>query len=71
MNRYPAWKYILIVVLVVIGLIYAMPNLYGDDPALQITSSRGAEISEVTVLQVEIALEEANIKPVNIDGKVC
>ena len=67
MNRYPAWKYILIVVLVVIGLIYAMPNLYGDDPALQITSSRGAEISEVTVLQVEIALEEANIKPVNIE----
>ena len=67
MNRYPAWKYILIVILVVIGIIYALPNLYGDDPALQITSSRGAEISEVTELQVEIALDEANIKPVNIE----
>ena len=67
MNRYPAWKYILIVVLVVIGIIYAMPNLYGDDPALQITSSRGVEISEVTELEVEIALEGANIKPVSIE----
>jgi len=67
MNRYPSWKYILIALLVVIGVIYALPNLYGDDPALQISSSRGAEISEVTELQVDIALEEANIKPIAIE----
>ena len=64
MNRYPSWKYILIALLIVTGVIYAMPNLYGDDPALQISSSRGAEISEITVLQIEIALEEANIKSI-------
>jgi preprotein translocase subunit SecD len=61
MNRYPAWKYILIATIVVMSFIYALPNLYGSDPALQISSSRGAEISELTELSVITALEEAGI----------
>ncbi len=40
MNRYPLWKYILIVALLVFGLIYALPNLYADLPALQISSTQ-------------------------------
>ena len=67
MNRYAAWKYILIAMIVVIGFIYALPNLYGSDPALQISSSRGAEISELTEIQVQIALDEAGIKPGSIE----
>ncbi len=54
-NRYPLWKYLLIVFLLVIGAIYALPNLYGDDPALQISANRMAEINTDTrdkVLQV-------------------
>lgn len=63
MNRYPSWKYALIVIITLIGIIYALPNIYGSDPALQISSSHGAEISELTELQVSTALDEANIKP--------
>ncbi len=41
MNQYPPWKYILILMIIVIGTIYALPNLYGEDPAIQVTSARG------------------------------
>ena len=47
-NRYPLWKYLLIVFLLVIGVVYALPNLYGDDPALQISANRMAEINADT-----------------------
>ena len=67
MNRYAAWKYILILVIIVISVVYALPNLYGSDPALQITSSRGTEINELTELQVNAALTTANIKPTRTD----
>jgi preprotein translocase subunit SecD len=63
MNRYPLWKYILIAIVIVTGVIYSLPNIYGSDPALQISSSRGAEISELTELQVQIAFDEEGIKP--------
>ena len=63
MNRYPVWKYVLIAIIVIIGIIYAFPNIYGSDPALQISSSRGTEISELTELQVQIAFDEVGIKP--------
>ena len=41
MNQYPAWKNLLIIIILIVGTIYALPNMYGDDPALQITSARG------------------------------
>ncbi len=62
MNRYPLWKYLLIVILLAIGLIYALPNLYGKSPALQISATRGGEISELTEFQVTSALDEAGIE---------
>ncbi|MDI5754439.1 hypothetical protein MJL79_29470, partial [Salmonella enterica subsp. enterica serovar Montevideo] len=40
-NRYPLWKYIMLVVVIIVGLLYALPNLYGEDPAVQITGVRG------------------------------
>jgi preprotein translocase subunit SecD len=61
MNRYPAWKYILIFVILVVSVIYALPNLYGKDPALQISATRTAEISELTQFQIEDGLKKANI----------
>ena len=62
MNRYPLWKYLLILTLIAFGVIYALPNLYGKAPALQISATRSAEISELTEFQVSNALEEASIK---------
>ena len=46
MNQYPAWKYVLILLLVALGALYALPNLYGEDPAVQVTSTRGFELSD-------------------------
>ncbi len=40
-NRYPLWKYFIIAVALMVGLLYALPNLYGEDPALQITTDQG------------------------------
>ena len=63
MNRYPSWKYVLILVVILVGVVYALPNLYGSDPALQISSARGLDITQQTAeLQAEIALEEAGIE---------
>ncbi len=55
MNQYPAWKYLLIVLILVIGTLYALPNLFGEDPALQITSARGFTIP----LDLEANIEDA------------
>ncbi len=62
MNRYPIWKYLLIVIVIAVGIIYALPNLYGKHPALQISATRGGEVSELTEFQVSTALEEAAIE---------
>ena len=67
MNRYSIWKYLLILFIVVIGSIYALPNIYGKDPSLQVSASRAAEISELTEILVSSALDEASISAKSID----
>ena len=52
MNRYPLWCYVLLASLIIIGVIYALPNLYGEDPAIQISATESASIS--TTLQNRI-----------------
>ena len=63
MNRYALWKYILILLIVALGSLYALPNIYGSDPALQITAARGSESGQLTELAVSLALDEAGIEP--------
>lgn len=60
-NQYPAWKYLLLILVTVIGLTYALPNLYGDDPAVQISPAKSVEFNADTQLQVENALQKAGI----------
>ena len=55
MNQYPAWKYALIIVVLLVGGLYALPNLFGEDPALQITSSRGFPVPA----ELETAIEDS------------
>jgi len=62
MNRYPLWKYILIVVVMVIGVLYAAPNLYRDDPSVQIAANRNASITQDTLKSVEKTLKDAKIE---------
>ena len=54
MNQYPAWKYVLIVTVLLVGGLYALPNLFGEDPALQITSTRGFPIP----MELEATIED-------------
>ena len=60
-NNYPAWKYLLLVVVTVIGLTYAMPNLFGDDPAVQISPAKSVEFNAQTQTQVASILENADL----------
>ncbi|WP_071845486.1 protein translocase subunit SecD [Pragia fontium] len=62
LNRYPLWKYLMLVFVIGIGLLYALPNLYGEDPAIQITGVRGGAASNATLGQVEDALKQQNIE---------
>ena len=66
MNRYALWKYLLIVVVIVVGGVFALPNLYGEDPAVQISPARAGQIDEGLQAQVSAALETAGIKPLSI-----
>tara|TARA_B100001250_G_scaffold325118_1_gene288825 strand:- start:3850 stop:5715 length:1866 start_codon:yes stop_codon:yes gene_type:complete len=61
MNRYPLWKNILVLLVLSFGIIYALPNLYGDDPALQITREDGGSIIESTLTSIEDTLETKQI----------
>ncbi|MCW8889797.1 MAG: protein translocase subunit SecD, partial [Sedimenticola sp.] len=61
MNRYPLWKNILVMVLVLVGLIYALPNVFDQDPSLEISGSRRASVDAQTELTVRTALSESNI----------
>ncbi len=62
LNKYPLWKQLLIVVITVAGLLYALPNLYGEDPAVQVSASaRGVEVDEGTLAQVVGVLERAGV----------
>ncbi len=60
MNRYPWWKNLLIVLVLFFALFYALPNIYGENPALQI-SKRNAEIDQAAVDKAVAALKAANI----------
>lgn len=53
MNRYPLWRYVLLILIIIIGVIYALPNLYGEDPAIQISAKESASVSET--LETHIA----------------
>jgi len=61
LNQYPVWKYLLIIIVLSVGVIYAVPNLYGEDPAVQITSIRGAEVSLSTQESVRGVLTNKGI----------
>ena len=71
MNQYPAWKYLLVVFVVAFGLFYALPNLYGDDPAVQIAPKTGSELTDSTEETVKSVLLAAKItyKELHNDGR--
>ncbi|MFO1374085.1 MAG: protein translocase subunit SecD [Agitococcus sp.] len=60
--RYPLWKYILIVIVLLVSAIYSLPNLYPDEPAIQISGANAGVKADKTVLsQAETALKQAGL----------
>ncbi|MHB1951917.1 MAG: protein translocase subunit SecD, partial [Acidiferrobacteraceae bacterium] len=55
-NQYPLWKNLLIVAAIVLGMLYALPNLYGEDPAIQISGVGSTTVGEGTLQRAEAAL---------------
>ncbi len=71
MNRYPLWKYVIIAIAMVVGGLYALPNLFGESPAVQISAAKPlVKIDGGTLAQVEAALKMGGISPdlVTLDG---
>jgi len=71
MNSYPAWKYLLVVFIVTMGLFYALPNIYGGDPAVQIAAKTGSEITPNTEETIKSTLLAAKVtyKELSNDGR--
>jgi len=64
MNRYPVWKYVIIVIALVVGGLYALPNFFGESPAVQISAGKPlVKIDSGTLVQVQAALKTAGLEP--------
>mgnify|MGYP003356627109 CR=1 FL=1 len=63
LNQFPLWKNLMVIIITLIGGLYALPNLYGEDPSVQISGMRGQEATTETLAQVNNALASLNISP--------
>ncbi len=61
MNRYPFWKYLLVALTLVVGLVYALPSLYEPAPAVEVSGTRYAEVTDKTPGEIRSALTDAGI----------
>ncbi|MGR9053241.1 MAG: protein translocase subunit SecD [Gammaproteobacteria bacterium] len=70
-NRFPLWKDLLILIVLAIGFVYALPNLFGDDPSVQISSSTLDPLDQEQVKKAESDLKQAGLqtKAVELDNE--
>jgi len=67
MNRYPLWKYLVIGVALAIGFLYALPNIFGEAPAVQISAAKPTiKVDLTTQSRIETLLNESGIKNTGI-----
>ncbi len=67
MNRYPLWKYIVIAVALAVGLFYALPNVFGEAPAVQVTSGKATVKVDASMMnRIDDILKKAGITPTGI-----
>lgn len=71
MLQYATWKYVLAAILIALSAFYSLPNLYPQDPAVQIAANRGSTVDDALVLRVKAALEQQQVpaKSVAIEGE--
>ena len=71
MNRYPVWKYAILVIVLLIGALYTLPNFFGEAPAVQVSSAKATiKVDAALQRRVEEALQAAGVSPdsVSFDG---
>src|SRR5450830_133931 len=71
MNRYPFWKYAILLVALLIGTLYTLPNLFGEAPAVQVSSAKvTVKIDTALQSRIEAALKDAGVQAdyVQFDG---
>ena len=62
MNRYPVWKFAIIVIALLLGVVYTLPNFFGEAPAVQVSSSKmSAKVDDATLARVTDAIKAANV----------
>ncbi|WP_221048944.1 protein translocase subunit SecD [Methylogaea oryzae] len=67
LNRYPLWKNLLILLTIVMGGLYALPNLYGEDPSVQLSPLRNHKADGSTVIEVTNKLSTAGLQPKKVE----
>ncbi|MEZ5479748.1 MAG: protein translocase subunit SecD [Thiolinea sp.] len=64
MNRYPLWKYLLVLVILLVSLVYALPNLYPSDPSIQVSALRGAPpVTQALLDEMQQTLSDKGLAP--------
>jgi preprotein translocase subunit SecD len=66
-NRFPLWKNLLIIAVLVLATIYSLPNFFGEDPSVQLSPLRSAKLDEATRVQVEKLLTDAGMQPKSLE----
>ena len=72
MNRYPVWKYAIILIVLLVSVLFTLPNFFGEAPAVQISSAKSSiKVDSTTQIKIEEALKTAGLTPdgVTFDGK--
>jgi len=63
LNQNSIWRYLLVIIVLGVSMLYALPNLYPNDPSLQINATRGADVTQQTVDQLQKAFTEQGLTP--------
>ncbi|NCC27257.1 MAG: protein translocase subunit SecD [Gammaproteobacteria bacterium] len=69
MNQYPLWKNLLILGVILGALLFAVPNLFSQDPSIEITAARGSEVTEASLAEVRAALETAGVPVKDVEQR--
>ncbi|WP_258808381.1 protein translocase subunit SecD [Pseudidiomarina sp. CB1] len=66
LNKFPLWKNLMVIVILAVAALYALPNLYGEDFAVQVSATRTTTVDTQVLGKVEDTLEELNIAPKSV-----
>ncbi|WP_177418178.1 protein translocase subunit SecD [endosymbiont of Lamellibrachia barhami] len=69
MNQYPLWKNLLVVIVVLVGAFFALPNIYDQDPSMEISGTRRATVDDTTMARITQAMEKAGVEAKGISSE--